>query len=177
MRFILGGGGRLTEELQKFPIYYRDAFLSSGILITCAVGGNYIVAACGILGLSNYMMYYVETGYRGRGLGTQMFEKAIGVARKRGLNFISSSVSLRNIPSLHLLRKFRFREIVLLKKFDYVIMMLPLTFKGELIYALLHITCSKSPKTFLAYLIESLMRIAAWIRQDYKSIRPNVGSF
>lgn len=169
MEFILSNGGCLREELQKFPTYYRDAFSFSRMLITCVVDDNDVVAACGILGLSNYMMYYVEEGYRGRGLGTQMFEKAISVARRRGLNFISSSVSLRNMPSLRLLTKFRFREIVLLKKFDYTIMMLPLTFKGELVYVFLHTACSKLPRTFLAHLIELLMYVAAWIRRDYKT--------
>jgi len=164
MKFIVGSGEQFKGKMLGFPNRFANAFLSSKMLTVCTMKNDDVVAACGILTLSNYVLYYVKEAYRGQGLGTQIIEKTIDAARKRGLIFLHSSASTNNVPSLRLQGKF-FRKIVYLKKWEYLITMLPLTFKGELLYTFLHLTCSKLPETFLAYIIDFLMRVAWWIRE------------
>jgi len=168
MKFIVTSGERFTGEMQDFPTRFANGFSSSKLLTVCVIKDSDVVAACGILSLSNYVLYYVKEAYRGQGLGAQIIEKTIDAARKRGFVFLHSSVPTSNVPSLRLQRKF-FRKIVYLKKWEYLITMLPLTFKGELLYTFLHLTCSILPETFIAYTIDFLMRAAGWIRESVTS--------
>ena len=170
MKFIVSSGGRFIRKMQDFPTRFANGFLSSKLLTVCVMNDFDVVAACGILNLSNYVLYYVKEAYRGQGLGAQIIEETINAARKRGLLFLHSSVSTSNVPSLRLQNKF-FRKIVYLKKWEYIITMLPLTFRGELLYTFLRLTCSILPETFIAYTIDFLMRVAWWIRESIINTR------
>lgn len=164
MKFFLARSNQIGEKLREFPQYYYTFFRLSKILVVC-MNGDVLTAACGITSLSNYgPVIYVKEEYRRKGLGTKMFEKTIRAARNQGLGFILASASTYNVPSLRLLAKFTFREIVLLKKSNYVILMLPLTYQGELIYAVLHAVCSKLPESLLSYTIDFFMNALGWIR-------------
>lgn len=164
MKFFLGSS-QVREKLREFPQYYHTFFRLSKILVVC-MDDNVLAAACGVTSLSNYgPVIYVKEEYRRKGLGTQLFEKTIRAARNQGLSFILASASTYNVPSLRLLAKFTFREIVLLKKSNYVILMLPLTHQGELVCAVLHAVCSKLPESLLSHIIEFFMHAFGWIRR------------
>ena len=164
MKFFLARSNQIREKLKEFPPYYGTFFRFSKILVVC-MNDNILAAACGITRLSNYgPVIYVKEEYRRKGLGTQMFKKTIRAARNQGLGFILASASIYNAPSLRLLARFRFREIVLLKKSNYIILMLPLTYRGELTYTVLHAICSKLPESFLSYTIDFFMHVFDWIR-------------
>lgn len=164
VKFFVGSGEQFMAKMQSFPAHFANGFISSKLLAVCVTSDAEVVAACGILKLSNYVMYYVKQEYRGQGLGTQIIERTINIARKRGLAFLHSSVSTTNVPSLHLQRKY-FRKIIYLEKWKYLITMLPLAFRGELLYIFLHLTCSKLPETLIAYTIDLLMRVTGGIRE------------
>ncbi len=163
MRFISGCGEQFVGKMQEFPTRFANEFLSSKLLTICVINDFDAIAACGILSLSNYVVYYVKEPYRGQGLGARIIAKAIDEAKKQGLMFLHSSVSTSNIPSFRLQRRF-FRKIVHLEKRDYMITLLPLTLRGELLYTFLHLTCSRLPETFIGSTLDILMRIAGWIR-------------
>ena len=165
MRFIKSNGKQLRNELQKFPRYYYNTFSLSRTLVAGLVFNNTIVAVCGILGMSNYVVIYIDEAYRGQGLGKQILKKTISTAKNQGLVFLTTSMALNNIPSMRLFQKLGFREIMLLKKVNYAIMMLPLTFTSELLYAFLRTLCSTLPETFLGYTIKFLMGIFDRIRE------------
>ena len=164
MKFVVGSGEQFMAKMQSFPARFAYGFASSKLLAVCVTSDAEVIAACGILNLSNYVIYYVKQEYRDQGLGTRIIRKTINTARKRGLVFLHSSASTTNVPSLHLQRKF-FRKIVYLEKWKYLITMLPLTLRGELLYVFLHLTCSKLPETLIAYTIDLLMRVTGGIRE------------
>jgi len=164
MRFIVGSGEQFMEKMQGFPTHFANGFLSSKLLGVFVTSNAEVVAACGVLRFSSYVIYYVKQEYRGQGLGTKIIEKTIDTARKRGLAFLHSSASTTNVPSLRLQYRF-FRKIVYLKKWNYLITMLPLTFKGELLYIFLRLTCSKLPEILMGYIIDFLMRVTGGVRE------------
>lgn len=164
MRFIVGSGAQFGGKMQGVPTHFANGFLSSKLLAVFVTRDAEVVAACGVLRFSNYVIYYVKQEYRGQGLGTKIIEKTIDTARKRGLPFLHSSASTTNVPSLHLQYRF-FRKIVYLKKWNYLITMLPLTFRGELLYVFLHLTCSRLPETLIGYIIDLLMHITGGVRE------------
>lgn len=165
MKFVFNCRDRLEEKLQKFPAYFIEALLSSNILLVlCELDDNDTIAACGITGVSNYLVLYVEKGYRDRGIGAQILKVTIDAARKRGLSFVALAVSSNNTPAVHLYSKHGFRVFRFFRKFGFIVMMLPLTYKGELAYTFLHITCSTLPETVILHTIDFLMSVVRWIR-------------
>ena len=165
MKFIVGSGEQLRNRLETFPKMYKDAFSSSKILIICVTSDNDVAGACSIAKISNYALTYLKEEYRGRGLGTRLVRIRMHEARRRGLNFMASAIGLRNLPMLRVASKVGYREIVRLRNFGYVIIMIPFTLKGELMYIFLHAICSKLPETLLDHIIAFPMSIVGLIRR------------
>lgn len=153
MKFIVSNGEKFKGRLQNFP--WARNFLSSKILVVGMNDGS-IIATCGVRSLLNILTLYVGEGYRGQGIGSRMLRKTIEVAQKRNLSFIVLSVLLDNMPAFHLYLKFGFKEIVRFDKF--IVMMFPLTTRGEMAYGFLSLISSKLPNIFIAH-------VANWIEK------------
>ena len=123
-----------------------EEFFPSHLLVV-GLNNSYVCTACGIRSAFNILTLYVTKKYRGGGFGSLTLKKTISVAKKRNLNFISLAVLSNNVIALRLYSKFGFREIIHLE--NYVTMMLPLTFLGELVYTFLRIAVSLLPVKFL----------------------------
>lgn len=156
---------RLEKKLRNFPEYFFRVFLSScRILVLCELENSRTVAGCGVTRVSSYLLIYVETAYRGLGIGERILKFTISEARKQGLDFVALAVSSSNTPAVHLYYRCKFREIRVFKKFGFILMMLPLSQKGELIYAFLRKLCSSIPETAMLQTIEFLMSVTGRIR-------------
>ena len=132
-------------------IPWANAFLPSKILVVGVDDDGDVVAVCGIRSVFNILTLYVCGEWRGRGIGTQILEKAINMARERYLGFILLGVLYDNVRALHLYSKFGFKEVVYLRKSSLRVMMLPMGFVGEVAYRFLcGIACSL-PNVFWTY--------------------------
>ena len=166
MKTILVSREQLKEKLRSFPSYYSNVLSSSYTsIVVCVTNQNRIVAACGIQKPLNYLVVYVQEGYRGQGLGTLAVKKAVKIARKSNFNFINLAVSTENLPALHLYSRVDFRASALFPKFKFKVMTLPLSFKGEVIYAFFNRACSLLPEIILMHLLLFFMKIVKNIRQ------------
>jgi len=167
MRFLVSHWekDRLEEKLQDFPEYFFRVFLSScKILVLCELSNNRMIAGCGITRVSNYLLIYVEKAYRDQGIGRGVLKLTIDEARKQGLGFVALAVSSDNAPAVRLYHRCKFREVRAFEKFGFIVMMLPLTQKGELIYAFLRTLCSSLPETIMLRAIEFLMGVTGRVR-------------
>lgn len=165
MKFVVGNGKQLRSRLETFPESYKKTFLSSKIVVVFLVNNNDAVGACGIAEISNYVLVYLKEGYRGRGFGTKLEAKTIDVAREHNLDFLLEAIHLWNLPSLRVARKVGYREIVRFKNYGYTIVMVPLSLKGEVIYAFLCAVFSLLPKTLLHQLIILLLNVVRRVRR------------
>lgn len=165
MRFLLGRGGQFTEILQTFPRYYAGVFSYSPIVVV-VMDNQHVAAACCITSLSNSVIMYVKKEYRRRGLGTRLEWTTICAAQRQGRNFVTGALSLRNIPALRIVYKLGYREIVRLKGYEFVIMMIPFNLIGEALYAFSRRSCLTLslilPEIFLSRTIKFLMDIVEW---------------
>ena len=165
MRFLLGSGEQFKEKLQTFPEYFANVFSSSPILVV-VMKDHDIAAACCITRLVNSVIMYVKKEYRRKGLGTRLEWTTICVARKQGRNFVFGALSLCNVPALRIVYKLGYREIVRIKGYERIVMMIPFNFKGEFLYAslrrLCQITSSILPEAFLARVIKFLKDTVEW---------------
>lgn len=165
MKFFLARGDQVKEKLAELPAYWRRFFRFSKILVFCTADDHVIVGACGIVSISNYIGGYVKEEYRRKGLGPLLYKKAIEVARNQNLSFIHASVSTFRVPIIYFMRSILgFREIILLEKINYDFLMLPLTYRGELLYTFLHVVCSKLPESLVSYTIDFFMYVFGRIR-------------
>jgi len=156
---------RLEWKLRDFPAYFNRVFLSScKILVLCESSNNHTIAGCGITRVSNYLLIYVEKAYRGQGIGRRILKLTIDEAREQGLGFVALAVSSNNAPAVRLYHMCEFREIRVFEKFGFIVMMLPLTRKGELIFASLRTLCSNLPETVMLRAIEFLMGVTGRVR-------------
>jgi len=170
MKFIVSNWELLRDRREVFLERYKNGFSSSQVLVICVTNDNEVVGACSISRISNYALIYVQEEYRGRGLGTKLEAKAVKEARKRGLDFVARAVYLWNLPSLRVASKVGYKEVVQLRDFGYVLLMIPFTLKGELLYAFLHGLCSKLPRTFLHAIVLVSMSVVELIRQSLSVI-------
>lgn len=148
VQFLLSDGKHLKEKVRSFPL--AEELASSGLLVVGMKNNDKVVAACGIRSMLNVLVLYVARGYRGHGVGAQVLRATIHAAERRGLNFITLSVSPDNVAALYLYSRSGFRQVVFLEKTRLMVMMLPLTFVGKLAYVFFRLT-SLLPNTFLAY--------------------------
>lgn len=125
----------MSAQVQEFP--FASEFASSSILVICANNDNKVAAACGIRGLLNTLVLYVKEGYRNRGIGSQTLSQTIKAARQRKLGFVTLSVSNDNPVAFGLYKSIGFGEVVSLKRSSQILMMLPLTSAGRLIFDML----------------------------------------
>ena len=134
-------------------IPWANAFLPSKILVVGVDDDGDVVAVCGIRSVFNILTLYVCSEWRSRGIGTQILEKAINMARERYLGFILLGVLYDNVRALHLYSKFGIKEVVYLRKSSLRVMMLPMGFVGEVAYPFLcGIACSL-PNVFWTYAV------------------------
>lgn len=154
MRFIVGNGEQLKGMLQDFPTSWIPEFQASEILVIGVVKGNPI-AAFGIRSILNIAVLYVKEGYRGQGIGRQMWEIAYDEARKRGIYFFTAELPFQHLSSkygLLLFSKYGCRVVKRLKKRKAVLIVFPFTIKGHLALIFLRTVCSIVP----AELLESI---------------------
>ena len=121
----------MRTRVQSFP--FASEFASSSLLIVCVNDGD-IVALCGIRGLLNTLVLYVREGYRSRGIGLQILSQSVEAARKRKLDFVTLSVSSDNTIAFRLYKRVGFSEVLSLSRSSQILMMLPLTCAGELMF-------------------------------------------
>lgn len=165
MKFVIDTPERLKQKLQGFPEYFRKGFFSTRkLLMLCLSDNGKTIAACGVANLSNYLLIYVDEEWRGQGIGTRILGKTIRIARNRGFNFIALAVSSNNVPALQLYIRFNFREVANLREYGFLVMILPFTLKGEIVYALSRAVCSVLPKSFLVYTVISMRSAISSIR-------------
>jgi len=165
MRFVLSSKEAFGSELLNIP--WADAFLSSKILVVGVDDKSNVVTVCGIRSLFNILTLYVCEQFRGRGIGSQILEKTIGITRECRLGFILLGVPYTNVRAFRLYSKFGFKEVVHLAKPGLRIMMLPTDFVGEVAYLFLCGITSLLPNVFWTY-------TAQWIHDrtvsDVKSV-------
>jgi len=78
---------------------------------------------------------------------------------------VAGAIALWNLPALRVASKVGYKEVARLRNFDYVILMIPFTLKGEFMYIFLHAICSKLPETFLHHIITLPMSVVGLIRR------------
>ena len=152
MKFIFGFGEAFRSELGNVPL--ANAFLPSKILVVGVDDKSNVAAVCGIRSLFNILTLYVCEQFRGLGIGSQMLEKTIDMARERHLGFILLGVFHDNVRAFRLYSGFGFKEVVYLKKSGLRVMMLPMDFLGEVTYVFLCVITLSLPNMFLANLAQ-----------------------
>jgi hypothetical protein len=135
-------------------IPWANAFLPSKILVVNLDDDGDVAAVCGIRSVLNILTLYVCEKWRDRGIGAQILEKMIGVARERHLGFILLGVFYGNVRAFRLYSKFGFKGVVFLKKPSLRIMMLPLNFLGKVSYLSLRAIISLLPNLFWVYIAQ-----------------------
>ena len=148
MKFILSSKEVFKSELLSIP--WANAFLPSKILVVAVDDGSF-GAVCGIRSLFNILTLYVCEQWRGRGIGSQILEKTIGMARERRLGFVLLGVFYDNVRAFRLYSRFGFREVVYLRKSGLRVMMLPMNFVGEVAYLFLCAITLLLPNLFWTY--------------------------
>ena len=106
----------------------------------------------------NTVTLYVKEGYCGRGIGGRMFEKLSDAARNQGFHFLTAAVVHQNRESLNLFSRFGCRVIKNSEKCNDVIIVCPLTMKGDLTCRFLRIACCVVPGEFLVQAAEWIIR-------------------
>lgn len=137
-------------------IPWANVFLPSKILVVGVDDKSNVAAVCGIRSLFNILTLYVCEQCRGLGMGGQILEKTIGMARERRLGFILLGVFYDNVRAFRLYSRFGFKEVVYLRKSGLRVMMLPMDFLGEVAYVFLCGVTLLLPNMFLAY-------VAQWV--------------
>lgn len=96
---------------QKAPVFY-------------AVEGEQVVGWIDIVPLANPRMSHrgtlgmgLKMGYRGKGLGSQLMEKALSYARSIGLEKIELRVYSTNLQAIELYKKFGFKQVGVIHKY------------------------------------------------------------
>jgi RimJ/RimL family protein N-acetyltransferase len=154
MKFVIDTPERLRQELQNFPEYFQKGFFTTRkLLMLCISNDGEAIAACGVANLSNYLLIYVDKDWRGKGIGTRILGKTIKISRNRGFNFIALAVRPNNLPALRLYSKFNFKEVVNLKQFGFILMILPFNMRGRVVYAFSRAICSVLPKSILVNIV------------------------
>ena len=146
-------------------IPWANAFLPSKILVVGVDDKGEVEAVCGIRSVFNILTLYVGEQWRGRGVGNQILEKAIDIARERRLGFILLGVSYNNVRALHLYSNFGFKEVVYLKKSDLRVMILPMDFVGEVAYVVLCGVTSLLPNVFWTYFAQCVHNVTVSDRE------------
>jgi GNAT superfamily N-acetyltransferase len=154
LKFVFGSGEAFRSRLSDIP--WIDAFLPSKILVAGVDENGEVEAICGIRGVFNILTLYVREQWRGRGVGTQILEKAINMARKRRLGFVLLGVARDNLRAFSLYGKFGFRHVVYLKRTEVRIMMLPTDLAGEFAYMFLRDITRLLPNTFWTYVAQGV---------------------
>jgi len=139
----------MRTQLKDLP--FASEFVSSSLLVVCANDDDRVVAACGIRGLLNTLVLYVKEGYRSRGFGSQTLSQAINVAKKRKLDFVTLSVSTDNPVAFHLYERLGFKQVLNLRRSGQILMLLPLTPIGHLLFDALSSARFALPDTLLFY--------------------------
>jgi len=144
----VGKAELVREQLKGFGSYYFKVFTSPSVsLLVLGLNDDNVLAACSIAGTFNMAALVVRKGYRGQGIGTQTFRAAIAIARKQRLNFLSGATPPDNTPALRMDFKVGFRVV---KRFeDFIFLMLPLNFKGELMYIFCRSVADIVPDAFV----------------------------
>lgn len=158
MKFILGSGKQLKERVQNFPSPWADYFLASKILVIGVVNGE-SVSAYGIRGILNVATSFVKKEYRGKGVGGQTCKKAISIIRKQGVSFLTAEVPIENKAALYLDLKTGYKMIKHLNERRTVLILCPLSFKGDLLYVFSRVACSLVPERLLS-------RIVEWVSEE-----------
>lgn len=149
MKFILSSNEVFKSELLNIP--WVNVFSPSKILVVGVDDEGNVAAMCGIRSMFNILTLYVCEQFRGRGIGSQILERAIDIARQHRLRFILLSVFYYNVRAFRLYSKFGFKEIVYLKRSVLRVMMLPMGFVGNVTYVFLCRITSLLPNTFWTY--------------------------
>ena len=168
MKFIIGRGETLRERLLDLTTrpYYFDPLLRSKVVVLSVLNDDTTVAGCGVRGIYNIAhSLYVKEEYQGRGIGRKTWEKTVSVARDCGFNFITGVVPLHHDVAWHLYSKVGYKEVARLKKYSIRYIMLPFTFRGELLYILTRLVCSKLPDMLLTNIVDSIENVVHWCRR------------
>ncbi|UCE29036.1 MAG: GNAT family N-acetyltransferase [Candidatus Bathyarchaeota archaeon] len=166
MRFFVGNGSQFEEKLQDYPTPWADFLRASRILVVGVVDDN-AVAAYGIRSMLNVMTLYVKEGYRGQGIGRQLWEKVYNVARKQRVHFFTGELPFQHLHSKYGLLLFSEYGCRVMKRFDKsktVLIMCPFTIEGGIFCAFLRIICSMIPA-------ELLRQITDWLSKRTRSKR------
>jgi RimJ/RimL family protein N-acetyltransferase len=137
-------------------IPWTNVFLPSKILVVGVDDNGDVMAVCGVRSVSNILTLYICEEWRGRGIGSQILEKTIDIARERHLGFILLGAFRSNVRAFRLYSKFGFKKVVFLKKPRLRIMMLPMNFVGEVTYLFLCVVTLLLPNLFWTY-------VAQWV--------------
>lgn len=166
MKTTLEDRQKLEEKLRDFPSYYSSVLLSRYTsIVVCVTNQKQIVAVCGVQKPLNYLVVYVQEGYRDQGLGTLAVKEAVNIARKSSFNFVNLAVSTENLSALRLYSKVGFQVAALFPRFKFKVMTLPLRFKGRIIYSFFNKVCTLLPETILMHLVLFFMKIVKSFRQ------------
>lgn len=165
MKFIIANGEQLRNRLETFPKYYRNTFASSQLLVVCVAYNDEVVGACGISKISNYALAYLHKKFRGRGLGTKLEARTYEEARRHGLDFVAGAIDLWNLPALRVASKVGYKEVVRIRKYGYVILLIPFNPRGELLYKFLHTVLPRLPEVFLHCMVLYSMSFVGQVRQ------------
>lgn len=100
IEFVVHDGKTLKDRLADFP---NSKFLqSSKILVLGELNNNASTAVCGIRGSMNVLSVHVKEGFRGQRVGTRIVQETLNLARKKGLSFVTLTVSVDNMPAMRL---------------------------------------------------------------------------
>ncbi len=149
MKFILISKEVFKSELLNIP--WINAFSPSKILVIGVDDEGNVAAMCGIRSMFNILTLYVCEQFRDRGIGSQILERSIGIARECHLRFVLLGVFLDNVRAFRLYSKFGFKEVAYLKKSGLKVMILPIDSIGEVAYLFLCGITLLLPNVFWTY--------------------------
>lgn len=155
----MSSGGPQVRDRLDFPDYYANVFTSPDVslLVLCVTNNGNIIGGCSLSGKFDMAVLYIKEGYRRKGLGSRLFLETISIARERGDNFLAGAVPPWHVAALRMDFKVGFRVIKRFK--DFILIMRPLNFKGEIAYAFLRTAFSLLPESILTKTYDIAVRI------------------
>lgn len=157
IKFVVHDGKALKDQLAGFP--NSKFLLSSKLLVLGELNNNATIAVCGIRSSMNVLSVHVKEDFRAQRVGTRIVQETLNVARKKGLNFVTLTASVDNMPAMRLFFRVGFRKIACIKKRGLMVMMLPINPKGKSLFVFWRVVGSLLPDKLMT-------RVHLWLGKE-----------
>jgi len=159
LKFVVSSREQRVKAQLNFPYYYANVLTAPDVslLVLCVTNNGNIVGGCSLSGKFHMAVLYIKEGYRRKGIATRLFLETIRIAREQGINFLTGAVPPWHIAALRMDFKVGFKVVKHFK--DFILIIRPLNFKGEILYAFLRTAFSLLPDSMLTKTYSIAVRV------------------